>query len=117
MYRKNTIKITTLKHNKAYEGETLEVKIQRLVSNKEPLTEGVDLVYTERKEGVQAAYDIRTDRWEVAVEAMDKITQQKYLKREQRQGEMVYDTMTPEQQTEFNTKFPLNKYAKQESKA
>ena len=34
-------------------------------------------IYTEKKDGVLPEYDIRTDRFEVAIEAMDKINQQK----------------------------------------
>ena len=32
-------------------------------------------IYTEKKDGVQPEYDIRTDRFEVAIDAMDKINQ------------------------------------------
>lgn len=55
------------------EGEPIEWKIERIVSNKEPITDGAPSIYTERKEGVISAYNIRTDRWEIASEAMDKV--------------------------------------------
>ena len=32
-------------------------------------------IYTEKKDGVQPEYDIRTDRFEVAIDAIDKINQ------------------------------------------
>lgn len=32
-------------------------------------------IYTEKKDGVQPEFDIRTDRFEVAIDAMDKINQ------------------------------------------
>ena len=32
-------------------------------------------IYTEKKDGVRPEYDIRTDRFEVAIDAMDKIRQ------------------------------------------
>lgn len=32
-------------------------------------------IYTEKKDGVLPEYDIRTDRFEVALDAMDKINQ------------------------------------------
>lgn len=54
------------------EGETIEDKCKRLVESKEPITDGAPILYTERKDGVLPAYDIRTDRWEIAQEAMDK---------------------------------------------
>lgn len=63
-----------------YEGETIETKIARIVEQKEPITDGVALIYTEKKDGVMKGYDIRTDRWEVAIEAMDKVNKSKIAK-------------------------------------
>ena len=54
------------------EGETIEDKCKRLVESREPIKDGAPILYTERKDGVLPAYDIRTDRWEIAQEAMDK---------------------------------------------
>ena len=56
------------------EGEPIELKIERIVSNKEPISDGAPSIFTERKDGVVAAYNIRTDRFEVAAEAMDKVS-------------------------------------------
>lgn len=64
---------TTLTVNEAYIGETIEQKIERIVTNKEPIKDGAPLIYTERKNGIEPQYDIRTDRWEIAIEAMDKV--------------------------------------------
>lgn len=72
----------------AYEAESLEWKIKRIMSNKEPITDGAPMIYTERKDGVQPSYNIRTDRWEVAVEAMDKVSKSHIAKREER-GKVV----------------------------
>ena len=55
------------------EGEPIEYKIERIVSNKEPIKDGAPAIYTDRKDGVISAYNIRTDRWEIAAEAMDKV--------------------------------------------
>ena len=55
------------------EGEPIELKIERIVSNKEPISDGAPSIFTERKDGVVSAYNIRTDRFEVAAEAMDKV--------------------------------------------
>ena len=35
-----------------FEAETIEEKINRIVNNKEPITDGAPIIYTERKEGV-----------------------------------------------------------------
>lgn len=58
------------------EGETIEEKVTRVVENKEPITDGAPIIYTNRDDGVIAAYNIRTDRWEIAQEAMDEVHKQ-----------------------------------------
>lgn len=84
MYRKTERPKTKLRVNKGYKGETLEQKVARIVNNKEPIKDGAPIIYTERKDGVQPSYNIRTDRFEVAVDAMDKITKSHRAKREER---------------------------------
>ena len=54
------------------EGERLELKIDRMTQNNEPIGDSAPLIYTPRKDGVIAAYDIRTDKWDIALEAMQK---------------------------------------------
>jgi hypothetical protein len=70
-YEKPTV--TTLKSVEKMEGEPLEWKIERIVTNNEPIKDGAPAIYTERKDGIVSAYNIRTDRWEIAAEAMDKV--------------------------------------------
>ena len=62
MYRKIKASRTNLVYNNSVEGETIEEKIRRITNNKEPITDGAPLVYTDRKDGVRPEYDIRTDR-------------------------------------------------------
>jgi ribosomal protein S2 len=57
------------------EGERLELKIDRMTQNNEPIGDSAPLIYTPRKDGVIAAYDIRTDKWDVALDAMEKVNQ------------------------------------------
>lgn len=63
-----------------YEGETIEAKIRRIVDNKEPITDGAPIVYTEKKDGVLPQFDIRTDRWDMAIMAMDAANRAKIAK-------------------------------------
>lgn len=84
MYKKNKAEKTTMVVNQSYEGERLEDKIDRMMNNKEPITDAADLIYTDRAEGVLPAYDIRTDRMEVALDAMDMASKSHIAKREQR---------------------------------
>ena len=55
------------------EGESLELKIDRMTQNNEPIGDSAPLIYTARKDGVIAAYDIRTDKWDIALDAMEKV--------------------------------------------
>lgn len=54
------------------DGELIEEKVKRLTQEKTPVDDSAPIIYTERKDGVLPAYDIRTDRWAIAQEAMDK---------------------------------------------
>lgn len=65
------------------EGETIEEKIRRIVNNAEPITDGAPIIYTERKDGVQPQYNIRTDRWDIAAEAMTAIDRTNKAKRQE----------------------------------
>lgn len=65
---------TTISHNESYEGERLETKIERIVNNKEPITDGAPIIYTERKDGVKPETNIRTDRFDIALDAMDVVS-------------------------------------------
>lgn len=81
MYNKRQPNTTTIKADPSYKGEWIEEKIHRITINKEPITDGAPLIYTERQYGVQPAYNIRTDRWDIAVDAMDKVTKTELAKR------------------------------------
>ena len=45
----------------------------------------------ERKEGINPAYDVRTDRFDLALEATDHIQRSKIAEREKRQNEKKID--------------------------
>jgi len=66
MYKKPIKNTSYIGLNQSIEGETIEQKVERVTTNKEPISDGAPLIYTERKEGVQAGYNIRTDRFEIA---------------------------------------------------
>ena len=56
-------------------GESIEDKVRRITENNEPITDGAPIIYTNREDGVLPAYNIRTDRWEVAQAAMEAVNQ------------------------------------------
>lgn len=57
------------------QGESIENKVRRITENNEPITDGAPIIYTNRDDGVLPAYNIRTDRWEIAQQAMDAVNQ------------------------------------------
>ena len=63
--------------NLTYEAEPREVKLRKIISGEaNNMEDGVfPTIYTEKKDGVLPEYDIRTDRFEVAIDAIDKINQ------------------------------------------
>lgn len=63
--------------NLTYQAEPREVKLRKIINGEaNNMEDGVfPTIYTEKKDGVQPEYDIRTDRFEVAIDAIDKINQ------------------------------------------
>lgn len=63
--------------NLTYQAEPREVKLRKIISGESnDMEDGVfPTIYTEKKDGVQPEFDIRTDRFEVAIDAIDKINQ------------------------------------------
>lgn len=55
------------------EGENIMTKVRRILDENEPLTDGAPLIYTPKEDGVKPEYDIRTDKWQIAINAMDRV--------------------------------------------
>ena len=81
MLRARTKSSTSIVNDFARKGETIEEKVRRIVSNKSPITDGAPIVYQRRDEGVQAGFNIRTDRHEVAIDAMDAVSRSRIAMR------------------------------------
>ena len=77
IHSKNTFNL-----NDSVEGESLEKKVKRIVENSEPISDGAPIIYTERGKGVQPEYNIRTDRFDIAVDAMGIVSKSRVAKRE-----------------------------------
>jgi hypothetical protein len=82
-YNKGKFRKTLISRPSLLEGEAIERKVERLVQNKEPIKDGAPLIYTERAHGINPAHNIRTDRWELAVDAMTRIEKSKQAKRDE----------------------------------
>lgn len=63
--------------NLTYQAEPREVKLRKIINGEaNNMEDGVfPTIYTEKKDGVRPEFDIRTDRFEVAIDAIDKINQ------------------------------------------
>lgn len=66
--------------NEIFEGEPIEVKVARIVLNNEPIKDGAPLIYSDSND-FNADTDVRTDTFEVAVLAMDKVNRARYHKK------------------------------------
>lgn len=75
---------TTIATNFLEQGESIEEKMRRVTQSNEPIENVAPMLYTERKDGVLPETDIRTDRFEVAQEAMGKVEKSITAKREEK---------------------------------
>lgn len=86
-------------------GETLIKKIQRILDENEPLTDGAPMIYTPKQAGVRADCNVRTDKWALAMEAMDKVNNYKlneYLKKGEAEAPKETEGQTEGKVTEPN---------------
>lgn len=81
MYKKNKVLSTGLIGKRSIVGERIEERVQKLLYTKEGVGEGSPLIYTDRRKGVMPETNIRTDRFEVALDAMNGITKRNLEKR------------------------------------
>lgn len=87
--------------NNLYEAEPLEVKLRRkMKGGKVDEEEGEGktwaITYTEKKDGVRPEYDIRTDRFEIAREAMETLEKGIQLSYSDPDNTKVVETTTEE---------------------
>lgn len=82
MIKQKIIYKTSLKVNKSVKGETIEEKVERIINNQEGIDDTVEIIYTDRRDGVKPEYNIRTDRWDLAIEASDIASKINLAKRE-----------------------------------
>ena len=76
-YPKYHTPFSNMKGVEIREGETIETKVRRIIEEKTPITDTAPIVYTNREDGGIAGYNIRTDRFDVALSAMDKVNKAK----------------------------------------
>ena len=90
--------------NLTYQAEPREVKLRKIINGEsKDMEDGVfPTIYTEKKDGVMPEYDIRTDRFEVALDAIDKINRSTADKAAKSKGKTEIETESdsgPEEKT------------------
>lgn len=93
------VKSLRMECTEGFEAESLEEKVRRVTETNEPVEAISPMIYTERKDGVRPEYNIRTDKWEIAQEAMNTIA---IGKRQKRQERMNAETDKPVTNSEIN---------------
>lgn len=79
-----------IKCNNAFEGKSIEDELREFMETGESpqdLKKIHDPIPTERKDGVLPEHNIRTDRWEIAQAAMDKVNESRKAKGNKRSEE------------------------------
>lgn len=70
---RNKVPASMIVKNDSYEADPLCIKLQKIMEGKGSIDETAPIIYTEKRNGVLPDYNIRTDRFEVAREAKEKI--------------------------------------------
>lgn len=81
------------------QGESIEEMLRRLTANKEPIPNNVPPIYTPKSDGVIGDYDIRADRFDVAIQARD-IQSRTEIAKSAEKGEGTEPTQTQTEKTE-----------------
>lgn len=68
------------------QAESIEEMLRRVRNSKEPIQANAKVNYTERADGVLPMYDIRTDRFDYAMQAADRVHATRYASRMQEDG-------------------------------
>lgn len=84
MNKINTYKTEIRGLKGAPNAQSLEQKIAALIATNSPIEAISPMIYEERGAGVNPGHNIRTDRMEVALDAVDKITKTQIAIREER---------------------------------
>lgn len=82
MIRKIIYPKTQIETQVCREGKSIEEQMRQALTNKEPIVATAKLTYNDRKDGVLPQHDIRTDRFELATLATDKIHATKAAERQ-----------------------------------
>ena len=74
--------VSLIQKNDSIDGISIEEKIRVALQDNTPIDGGSPLIYTKRADGVRPEFDIRTDRFDIAIEQADKLANAKLLARQ-----------------------------------
>lgn len=74
--------IGKINKNDSYEGQSIETMIAKRMTGSDVEIGGKALMYTDRKDGVLPETNIRTDRFEIAQNALDIVERNRIARRE-----------------------------------
>lgn len=67
--------------NDIYEGQSIEEYVRQCTQTNQPIENTAPMIFTARKDGVIYEYNIRSDRWDKALEMMDRYSKAVTAKR------------------------------------
>lgn len=77
-------------------GESIEEMVRRITANNEPIDATAPMIYTEKAEEVMPEYDIRTDRQELALDAIEKVQKSEIMRRQNAEQNNTNETTETE---------------------
>lgn len=84
MYKlRNKIRVNSFKDLITEEpviGMSIEQKVRQMMDQNEPITDAVPMIYTSKEDGVKPEHDIRTNKWDYAIDAMNDVNNYKKTK-------------------------------------
>lgn len=63
---------STIVVNESQKGEMLHKKVQRIMETGEKIDDGIPEIFTDRNAGINPDHDIRTDKWDQALDMIEK---------------------------------------------
>lgn len=82
-YARTNPPITRININESFDAEPIEIQVERMMNNGEPIGAATPQIYTDRMEGVRPEYDIRADHFEMALDATELAARNQLIRREE----------------------------------
>lgn len=86
-YKESGRVVSQIKRRPAQKGESIEEMVRRCTESKEPIEAIAPMIYTEKADGVQPQYNIRADRFDIALDAVDKYQKSQIAKQKKTEEE------------------------------